>query len=139
MFSIGGFAIINDALDRVLLCHRRDYDLWNLPGGGVEHGESPWDAVVREVFEETGLYVEFAESLGIYNKPTQGEIVFSFRCNVVSGELALNDGADRIEYFALNDIPQNTSRKQVERIRKAFTSGRFPVLRDRTGEPSIPR
>ncbi len=27
--------------DRVLLCHRRDFDLWNLPGGRVEAGESP--------------------------------------------------------------------------------------------------
>jgi ADP-ribose pyrophosphatase YjhB (NUDIX family) len=29
--------------------------LWNLPGGGIEHGEAPADAVVREVAEETGL------------------------------------------------------------------------------------
>ncbi len=32
--------------------------LWNLPGGGIEHGEAPRDAVVREVAEETGLKCE---------------------------------------------------------------------------------
>src|SRR5438132_1020880 len=45
-FKIGAFAVILDEQQRVLLCHRRDYDLWNLPGGRVESGESPWDAVL---------------------------------------------------------------------------------------------
>jgi 8-oxo-dGTP pyrophosphatase MutT (NUDIX family) len=38
MFSIGAFAIIFDEDGRVLLCHRRDMDLWNLPGGGMDAG-----------------------------------------------------------------------------------------------------
>ena len=32
-------------------------ELWTLPGGGLDHGESPRDAVVREVYEETGEYL----------------------------------------------------------------------------------
>jgi ADP-ribose pyrophosphatase YjhB (NUDIX family) len=38
-FTIGAFAIVFNDERKVLLCHRRDYDLWNLPGGGVESGE----------------------------------------------------------------------------------------------------
>jgi len=49
MFSIGVFGIIFDVEGRVLLCHRRDYDLWNLPGGGLETGEAPWEGLIREV------------------------------------------------------------------------------------------
>ena len=57
MFTIGTFAIIFDDQGRVLLCHRRDLDVWNLPGGGLESGELPTEAVLREVKEETGLKV----------------------------------------------------------------------------------
>jgi 8-oxo-dGTP diphosphatase len=46
--AIGAFAIIVDTESRILLCHRMDLDMWNPPGGRVEVGESPSDAVVRE-------------------------------------------------------------------------------------------
>ncbi|MEU8761012.1 NUDIX hydrolase [Streptomyces sp. NPDC048659] len=38
---------------------------WTLPGGGVDHGELPLDAVVREVEEETGYLAEATALLGI--------------------------------------------------------------------------
>jgi 8-oxo-dGTP diphosphatase len=42
-------------------------EVWTLPGGGVEHGEDPRDAVVREVHEETGLDAEIAETAHVYS------------------------------------------------------------------------
>ncbi|MFA6537136.1 MAG: hypothetical protein WCT18_01920 [Patescibacteria group bacterium] len=35
MFKVASFGIIFDEQNRILFCHRTDYDLWNLPGGGV--------------------------------------------------------------------------------------------------------
>ena len=52
MFTIGAFAVILDKERGVLFCHRRDRDLWNLPGGKLETNEAPWEGVVREVKEE---------------------------------------------------------------------------------------
>ncbi|MFD3838867.1 NUDIX hydrolase [Streptomyces sp. NPDC058642] len=38
---------------------------WTLPGGGMEHGEDPYDTVLREVDEETGYTVEITGLLGV--------------------------------------------------------------------------
>ena len=40
---------------------------WTLPGGGVHHGEDPRDAVVREVYEETGLQATAGETARVYS------------------------------------------------------------------------
>jgi 8-oxo-dGTP diphosphatase len=42
-------------------------ELWTLPGGGVDHGEHPGDAVVREVWEETGLHLNIEPNARIYS------------------------------------------------------------------------
>ena len=61
--------IIRD--DRILLsrlaARLTSKELWTLPGGGVEHGEDPRIAVVREVHEETGLDVEIGETAQVYS------------------------------------------------------------------------
>lgn len=60
--------IRNDAGD-ILLIHKIDNDLWALPGGGHDAGESITDTVVREVQEETGLTVEVTRLVGTYTNP----------------------------------------------------------------------
>ncbi len=58
---LAAYALIFDEAGRVLLSREPDprgrLGRWLLPGGGVEHGEHPEQAVIREVKEETGLGV----------------------------------------------------------------------------------
>jgi 8-oxo-dGTP diphosphatase len=129
----GAFAVIFDERDRVLLCHRRDMDAWNLPGGGVEEHETPWDAAVREVREEVGLTVEIVRLTGLYWKPVTDELVFNFECSVVAGIPTTSDEADAIEYFALSALPANTAPKQIERITDALARASTPFLKAQSG------
>lgn len=114
MFTIGSFAIIFDSEKRILLCHRRDIDAWNLPGGLVESGELPTEAVIRETLEETGLNIEIERLAGIYGKADKDEFVFSFVARVVGGKIKSTDEADECIYFSLDEFPENTSPKRVE-------------------------
>lgn len=133
--SIGVFGILFDHEKRVLLCHRRDIDLWNLPGGHLEDHEAPWEGVVREIQEETGLITRVERLAGIYHKPQQSEIAFSFICSVVGGTITTNTEADRIEYFTPEQLPKKLSPKQVERIHDALASP-TTVLKTQIGKSS---
>jgi mutator protein MutT len=117
MFTVGAFAIILDVQHRVLLCHRRDIDRWNLPGGGVMSGETPWQAVIREVQEEVGLVVAVDRLLGVYAYPPKDDLVFSFLCTYISGEMTESDEADAVDYFSLEHLPSTTHLHHALRIK----------------------
>ena len=51
----GAGAIFRDADGGILLVKPSYRETWEIPGGGLEHGEDPWAAAVREVKEEIGL------------------------------------------------------------------------------------
>jgi 8-oxo-dGTP pyrophosphatase MutT (NUDIX family) len=60
---VGGRALLIDPAGRVLLIHEQVEGIgrhWLTPGGGVEPGEHPRDAAVREAMEETGIEVAVA-------------------------------------------------------------------------------
>jgi ADP-ribose pyrophosphatase YjhB (NUDIX family) len=133
LFTIGAFAIIFDDQNRVLLCHRHDLDVWNLPGGGVENGELPTEAVIREVKEETTLEVEFERLIGVYGKiDKKDDLVFSFTCRIIGGQPSPTDEASECQYFDVEHLPSNTSPKQVERIHDAMISNSQPIFRRQT-------
>ena len=88
--------------DMILLAHWREEDRsgWTLPGGGLEEGEDPADAAIREIFEETGYTAELDELIGIDSIVVPAEdrlhdrsqplhaLRVVYRAEVVGGELA---------------------------------------------------
>ena len=129
--TLGAFCVNRDNKYKILLCHRRDKDLWNLPGGMVKEFESPWDAAVREVQEEVGLAVTIDALIGCYFKPATNDLVFMFAATPSDGQLSvLSDEADNIKYFSLDSLPKNTAQKQRERLSQCFLPNvSWPILK----------
>ncbi|MCX7895048.1 MAG: NUDIX hydrolase [Thermoanaerobaculum sp.] len=76
---------------------------WALPGGFVETGESCEEAVVREVFEETGVRVRVVALLGVYSQPgrdPRGHTVsVVYLCQPLTGQPQGGDDASRAQFF----------------------------------------
>jgi 8-oxo-dGTP diphosphatase len=86
-------AIIVNA-GRVLMIRRRIAEgelMWQFPAGGIEAGETPEAAAVRETLEETGLTVEPLRLLGERVHPKTGRAMAYTACAPLAGEAYVGD------------------------------------------------
>jgi 8-oxo-dGTP diphosphatase len=75
-------AVVRDARGRLLLVrrgHEPGMGQWSVPGGRIEDGETPQDAIVREVLEETGLRIELAGLAGVVERPAGRGTVYTIQ------------------------------------------------------------
>ncbi len=98
---LGAYAVALDDDRRILLCRLSPDEVeagaWTLPGGGVEFGEHPDEAVLRELAEESGLVGRIDGILGIFSKvyvrsrAARGAdlhfLGFLYRVTAIGGEL----------------------------------------------------
>lgn len=104
---------------RILLCRiseqlPRNKGEWTLPGGGIEFGEHPRDAVVREVFEETGLPVAVDELVTVdsitvdLDESVAHGIRIVYRVSVQGGELTneIDGSTDLCGWFTPQEAQQ---------------------------------
>lgn len=128
-FRVSVYAVIIEE-GRVLLAHRNDIDWWNLPGGGMEAGETVEEALIREVREETGLEVAVERLVGVYSKPQKNEVVLALRCHITGGTLSATEESRECRFFAPNAMPRNTLPKHRQRVEDALLNLPYAVLRD---------
>lgn len=127
-FRVAVSALIFDG-ERILLALRRDIQWWNLPGGGMEIGETVDEALCREVREETGLEIGVGQLVGVYSKPQKQEVVLTFRCNVKNGTPIATEESLECQYFDLTDLPANILPKHRQRIEDALLNQPTALLR----------
>ena len=115
-----GAVIFNDRRQVLLLKHRfRAGSGWGLPGGFLERGEQPIEALRRELREEIGLEVDNVEVLAArsFSKPKQVEVLFRARANAEVKSLTIE--VERAEWFGLDSLPEGLPRDQRDYVERA--------------------
>jgi len=120
-----GLAVIVAVIDdgKVLLTKREDFEVWCLPGGGVEEGESLAEAGIREAKEETGLAVELTRLVGVYSRMGGGlrdMHAVLYAAKPIGGELKTqpNETID-VAYFPFDQLPEELLFGHKKRITDA--------------------
>lgn len=109
---------------KILLTKREDFEVWCLPGGAVDEGESVAQAAIREAREETGLEVKLTRLIGIYSRnswPAAVSHIVSFLAEPIGGEID-PDPHEVIEigYFGPEELPADLLVWNRQRILDAF-------------------
>jgi ADP-ribose pyrophosphatase YjhB (NUDIX family) len=101
-------AFIQDGEGRILMIRRTDNDLYAIPGGQLELGETLSQAVIREVREETGVDCEVIGVVGLYSNPkhvigyddgeVRQEFSICFRANSIGGDLHTSNESSEVRW-----------------------------------------
>ncbi|MGV9363680.1 NUDIX hydrolase [Amycolatopsis sp. NPDC003731] len=107
-------AFIQDGDDRILMIRRTDNDLYSIPGGQLELGETLSQAAIREVREETGIECEVTGVIGLYSDPkhviayddgeVRQEFSICFRARYLGGTEAVSDESKEVLWVSLEDL-----------------------------------
>jgi len=137
LVGVGAVIIENSIGDsRVLLVKRAHPPLqaqWSIPGGVLEVGELVRDAAIREAREETGLLVEPADLLGVYDRVLRNAeqrvqyhyVLIDFLCRRVGGELLAASDAAEVGWFTREELPAlSLAEDTLDVIRKGFAASK---------------
>jgi ADP-ribose pyrophosphatase YjhB (NUDIX family) len=124
-FTVTAGAVITDEGGRVLLLNHvfRTGSGWGIPGGFMEKGEQPEEALRRELREEIGLELERAEIAVVRTLRTPRQVEIIFRCRPLGVAKEQSFEIKSAEWFALENLPQGLSRDQRELIKRVLSNG----------------
>ena len=119
LFQVFAVAVIFDQ-DKSIFLVKSTYQRfhpWGLPGGSLEYGEHPEEAVVREVLEETGLHI-CIDRLLLVNSWLPDRVGLYYFCRIMDGTFRPSDEVSEFDYFPLEDLPdvRSLDRDMIKRL-----------------------
>jgi 8-oxo-dGTP pyrophosphatase MutT (NUDIX family) len=131
--------IVVNAAGQVLLQQRVDNDMWALPGGKMELGESLAECGIRETKEETGIDIDIIGIVGTYTNPKHvfsyddGEVRQEFSICLlgkpIGGTPSISDESHEVSWFDPDEIDSLPMVASIRRRVDDWRSGEWPVIR----------
>ena len=136
ILNCAGAVIVKDG--RILLQNRSDNGLWGLPGGLMEPDETYEQAAKREVFEETGLEVEFTAFLGIFHNRRmvwsngdRAHTVGAYYLAVIKGgTLRADEESNELRFFSEDELPELFAPDHTQAVKAYFDGVRLPIPKE---------
>jgi ADP-ribose pyrophosphatase YjhB (NUDIX family) len=110
-----------------------DHERWTLPGGWADVNETPSQAIVREVLEESGFETQVVKLLAVYDRDKQGHIppfpyhVYKlfFLCEITGGSARAHGETSEVAFFGEHEIPElSISRVKEKQLWRFFQHDR---------------
>jgi ADP-ribose pyrophosphatase YjhB (NUDIX family) len=129
-FTVTAGAIVTDDGNRVLLLkHRfRGGSGWGIPGGFIEAGEHPHEAIKRELCEEVGLDVGELQIIGSRTFTRAKQIEILYRCRAMSEANPRSSEIKKAEWFSLDNLPDGLPKDQKQVLQATLIDGANPSL-----------
>jgi 8-oxo-dGTP diphosphatase len=102
----GCFTVVINKDGHILLAKRKDYPIWDLPGGTCEKEEPLENCAIRETEEETGYIISINRKIEEYYQPQYDDMQHLFLGEVIGGS-PIKDGpeTEKVEWFNPNNLP----------------------------------
>jgi ADP-ribose pyrophosphatase YjhB (NUDIX family) len=97
-------AIVPNQDGAILMVHKTDNDLWALPGGGMDVGESMADAVVREVTGLVGIYSNPNHVMAYDDGEVRQQCSICFTTRMLGGQLATSSETKEVRFMDPGDL-----------------------------------
>lgn len=133
--------IILNKEQQILLQKRADVELWGIPSGHIEIGETVSEAAIREVKEETNLDISIKKLIGVYSDPhsqvfeyPNGKVIHfittCFLAEITGGELKCNSNESlEIKFFEQYNLPQNLLNMHPRWLEDALSDRELAFIR----------
>jgi len=119
-------AIIRNDKGQILFTKRADDEefmsgYWELPGGGMDYGETPEECIKREIMEECGIEIEILKpaSVNVYYMREVQRIEICFLCKPITQDIKLSHEHSDFRWLDISEVGSIKVSSYIKKVLKS--------------------